>query len=154
MVNLEPDGFPTLEKQARRPRARGGRGELEIILLTVLAVASFLTYLHDPPDQRDISEFYAGVVMLVMVVLGMSLRFVQETRADNAAAKLKAMIRVTATALRDGQRGLCCSDGGLRVGHGSLRGGISGGCVGNSILGSSFIQQRRVQLSPQCCRNN
>jgi P-type Mg2+ transporter len=74
-----------------------------VILLTVLAVASFLSYLHDPPDQRDISEFYAGVMMLVMVVLGMSLRFVQETRADNAAAKLKAMIRVTATVLRDGQ---------------------------------------------------
>ena len=41
--------------------------------------------------------------MLVMVVLGVSLRFVQETRADNAAAKLKAMIKVTATVLRDGQ---------------------------------------------------
>jgi len=32
-----------------------------------------------------------------------SLRFVQETRADNAAAKLKAMIKVTATVIRDGQ---------------------------------------------------
>ena len=41
--------------------------------------------------------------MLVMVVLGVSLRFVQETKADNAAAKLKAMIKVTATVLRDGQ---------------------------------------------------
>ena len=35
--------------------------------------------------------------MLAMVVLGVSLRFVQETKADNAAAKLKAMIKVTAT---------------------------------------------------------
>src|SRR5208282_6594899 len=34
---------------------------------------------------------------------GLSLRFIQETRADNAAAKLKAMIKVTATAMRDGQ---------------------------------------------------
>jgi Mg2+-importing ATPase len=41
--------------------------------------------------------------MLVMVALGMSLRFVQETRADTAAAKLKAMIRVTATVVREGQ---------------------------------------------------
>src|SRR6202012_2564029 len=31
------------------------------------------------------------------------LRFVQETKADNAAAKLKAMIKVTATVLRGGQ---------------------------------------------------
>jgi Mg2+-importing ATPase len=31
------------------------------------------------------------------------LRFIQETKADNAAAKLKAMIKVTATVVRDGQ---------------------------------------------------
>ena len=44
----------------------------------------------------------AGTVMLIMVVLGVSLRFVQEARADDAAAKLKAMISVTATVVRDG----------------------------------------------------
>src|SRR3989454_4171702 len=38
-----------------------------------------------------------------MVVLGLLLRFVQESRADTAAAKLKAMISVTATVVRDGQ---------------------------------------------------
>jgi P-type Mg2+ transporter len=74
-----------------------------VILLTVLAVASFASYYHDDPDHRDISEFYAGVVMMAMVALGLSLRFIQETKADNAAAKLKAMIKVTATVLRDGQ---------------------------------------------------
>ncbi|MBI3875620.1 MAG: magnesium-translocating P-type ATPase, partial [Verrucomicrobia bacterium] len=63
-----------------------------VILLTVLAVLSFAT-----GDMR------AGTVMLLMVGLGMSLRFVQETKADNAAAKLKAMISVTATVLRDGR---------------------------------------------------
>jgi len=40
--------------------------------------------------------------MAAMVVLGATLRFVQEARADAAAAKLKAMIHVTATVLRDG----------------------------------------------------
>jgi P-type Mg2+ transporter len=34
-------------------------------------------------------------------VLGGALRFVPEERADTGAAKLRAMIRVTATALRD-----------------------------------------------------
>jgi Mg2+-importing ATPase len=68
-----------------------GRNPL-VILLTVLAVLSFAT-----------GDFRAGTVMLLMVVLGLSLRFVQETRADTAAAKLKAMISVTATAIRDGQ---------------------------------------------------
>ena len=38
-----------------------------------------------------------------MVILGLGLRFVQETRADAAAAKLKAMITVTATVVRDGE---------------------------------------------------
>ncbi len=38
-----------------------------------------------------------------MVVLSVTLRFVQEARADAAAARLKAMIHVTATVLRDGK---------------------------------------------------
>ncbi|OAI46692.1 magnesium-translocating P-type ATPase [Planctomycetaceae bacterium SCGC AG-212-F19] len=64
-----------------------------VILLLVLATASFLT-----------GDFRAGSVMLLMVVLGVVLRFVQEARADSAAAKLRAMISVHATVLRDGQR--------------------------------------------------
>ncbi len=63
-----------------------------VILLTVLATVSFAT-----GDAR------AGTVMLLMVVLGVTLRFVQETKANTAAAKLKAMIKVTATVVRDGQ---------------------------------------------------
>src|SRR5206468_12720572 len=63
-----------------------------VILLTVLAILSFAT-----------GDFRAGTVMLLMVALGLSLRFVQETRADTAAAKLKAMISVTATVFRGGQ---------------------------------------------------
>ena len=63
-----------------------------VILLTILASLSYAT-----------GDFRAGTVMLLMVVLGVSLRFVQETRADTAAAKLKAMISVTATVVRDGQ---------------------------------------------------
>src|SRR5579872_7322230 len=68
-----------------------GRNPL-VILLTVLATLSYAT-----------GDFRAGSVMMLMVVLGVSLRFVQETRADTAAAKLKAMISVTATVVRDGQ---------------------------------------------------
>jgi P-type Mg2+ transporter len=48
------------------------------------------------------NDVRAGVVMSLMVLLGVGLRFVQESRADAAAARLKAMIRVTATVLRDG----------------------------------------------------
>ncbi len=66
-----------------------------VILLLVLAGFSFASGGAD--------NFAAGGVMLVMVVLGVTLRFVQESRADSAAAKLRAMISVKATVLRDGR---------------------------------------------------
>ena len=65
-----------------------------VILLSVLAIISFAT-------AEDTSDIVGGSLMVVMVVLGVSLRFIQEARADTAAAKLKAMIHVTATVVRD-----------------------------------------------------
>ena len=62
-----------------------------MVLLSILAAISALT-----------GDFRAASVMMAMVVLGVVLRFVQEARADTAAAKLKAMISVTATVVRDG----------------------------------------------------
>jgi Mg2+-importing ATPase len=62
-----------------------------VILLVFLATVSLLT-----------GDIRAAVVMAVMVTLGVALRFIQEARADTAAAKLKAMIRVTATVVRGG----------------------------------------------------
>jgi P-type Mg2+ transporter len=62
-----------------------------VVLLSILAVVSALT-----GDMR------AASVMALMVILGVALRFVQESRADTAAAKLRSMISVTATVVRDG----------------------------------------------------
>src|ERR1022692_4453647 len=62
-----------------------------VILLSTLSAISFLT-----GDAR------AGSVMVGMVALSVGLRFWQEARADSAAQKLKAMIHVTATVVRDG----------------------------------------------------
>jgi len=62
-----------------------------VILLGALSAVSFAT-----GDAR------AGSVMAGMVVLSVALRFIQEARADTAAAELKAMIHVTATVVRDG----------------------------------------------------
>lgn len=62
-----------------------------VLLLLVLAGSSFVT-----------GDFRAGFVILLMVILGVVLRFVQESRADTAAARLRAMISVRATVLRDG----------------------------------------------------
>jgi len=63
-----------------------------VVLLAVLAGISFVT--------NDIS---AGVMMTLMIVLGMGLKLIQEAKADHVAAKLKAMISVTATVIRNGQ---------------------------------------------------
>jgi Mg2+-importing ATPase len=68
-----------------------------VILLMILAILTFAT-------AQSSSDYAGGVVMLAMVILGVTLRLVQETRAGNAAAKLKAMIKVTATVVRDGQQ--------------------------------------------------
>jgi Mg2+-importing ATPase len=61
-----------------------------VILLSTLSAISFLT-----GDAR------AGSVMAGMVALSVGLRFWQEARADAAAEKLKAMIHVTTTVVRD-----------------------------------------------------
>jgi Mg2+-importing ATPase len=63
-----------------------------VLLLIALGVLSYLT-----GDQR------ATVVIFVMVILGVVLRFVQESRADHAAEKLRAMVSNTATLVRNGK---------------------------------------------------
>jgi Mg2+-importing ATPase len=84
VAHERPQGWPIrLLKILRNPL---------VVLLATLSTISYAT-----GDAR------AGTVMAVMVVIGVSLRFMQEARADAAAARLKAMIHVTATVLRDGQ---------------------------------------------------
>src|SRR5471030_333380 len=63
-----------------------------VLLLVALGVLSYLT-----------GDLRATVVIFVMVVLGVVLRFFQELRADNAAAKLQAMVSNKATVVRDGK---------------------------------------------------
>jgi len=63
-----------------------------VLLLLALGLLSFLT-----GDQR------ATIVIFTMVVLGVVLRFFQETRADSAAEKLQAMVSNTATLVRGGK---------------------------------------------------
>jgi magnesium-transporting ATPase (P-type) len=61
-----------------------------VLLLLALGVLSFLT-----------GDLRAMAVIFVMVVLGVVLRFFQEMHADNAAAKLQAMVSNTGTLVRD-----------------------------------------------------
>lgn len=93
----KPQGWPIrLLKIIRNPL---------VILLATLSAVSFAT-----GDPR------AGTVMAMMVALSVGLRFWQEARADAAAAKLKAVIHVTATVIRDGKARDCAPRPGAR-GH-------------------------------------
>src|SRR5579872_2521555 len=92
---LREYGPNAVARDERHPRIRLlGKALINplVILLLVLAASSFLA-----------GDFRAGGVILLMVILGIVLGFVQEARADSAAAKLRAMISVQATVLRDGQ---------------------------------------------------
>ena len=63
-----------------------------VLLLAALATISVVT-----------GDLSSAVVMSLMIALGVSIKLIQEGKADNAAAKLKAMIKVTAAALRDNE---------------------------------------------------
>ncbi len=67
-----------------------------VILLTILAGITFYT-------AQEASDWAGGWIMVAMVILGVALRYIQESRADAAAARLKAMINVTATVMREGK---------------------------------------------------
>src|SRR5450432_1676223 len=62
-----------------------------VILLAALATVSFAT-----------GDVRAATVMLLMILLSVGLKLYQESKAERAATKLKAMITVAATAVRDG----------------------------------------------------
>lgn len=64
-----------------------------IILLMLLGAISYAT-----------GDYRATVMIVTMVLLGVIMRYFQESRADNAAEKLQEMVRTTATAIRDGKR--------------------------------------------------
>jgi len=108
-LQTTPEGLTQAEAEERartsgpnevaQERRRGWFIRLLIILRNplVILLATLSSISYATGDVR------AGTVMACMVVLSAALRFVQEARADSAAAKLKAMIHVTATVVRDGK---------------------------------------------------
>ena len=62
-----------------------------VLLLLVLGTVAYLT-----------DDLRSAIVIIFMAAIGVSLKVVQESKADTAAAQLKAMVHTTATALRDG----------------------------------------------------
>jgi Mg2+-importing ATPase len=66
---------------------------LNLLLLSLATASYFLG------DQR------AAIVIAVMVILSISLSFIQEHRSNNAADKLQRMVSITATVRRQGGAG-------------------------------------------------
>ena len=66
------------------------KNPLNALLFTLAIVSAFIG------DQR------AAVVIILMIILSVTLGFIQEHRSNQAAAKLRAMVRTTATVRRDG----------------------------------------------------
>ncbi|MBS1602160.1 MAG: magnesium-translocating P-type ATPase, partial [Bacteroidetes bacterium] len=81
---LPPSGIRRLWTHLRNPL---------VILLSILAAVSWFT-----------NDSTSAIVIFSMVVLGVVLRYFQETRADKAAQQLRAMVSTHATVLRDGQQ--------------------------------------------------
>ena len=109
-LNTSPDGLTDKEVEDRleqygpnevaREKRRTGLMRLVdnvknplVILLIVLGVVSYLT-----------GDLRAALMILIMVLLGIVLRYFQESRADTAAQQLKAMVSTTATVLRAGKQ--------------------------------------------------
>ncbi|HEY1188405.1 MAG TPA: magnesium-translocating P-type ATPase [Gemmata sp.] len=95
MRRLRGYGPNVVARDERHPRVvllRKALANPLVVLLVVLSGVSFAS-----------GDLRAGGVILLMVLLGVLVRFVQEARANSAAAALRAMISVHATVLRDGQ---------------------------------------------------
>ena len=63
------------------------------ILLLALSLLSLLT-----------GDFAATIIIIIMVVLGVVIRFYQENQAYNSAKTLRALVKTTCTVVRDGKR--------------------------------------------------
>jgi P-type Mg2+ transporter len=72
-------------------------------ILIVIAIVSLITdvFLAAPGDR----DYKTLIVVSIMVMLSSLLRFWQEFRSNQAAEKLKSMVRTTATVLRNGVLG-------------------------------------------------
>jgi Mg2+-importing ATPase len=67
------------------------------ILVVLAAVSYLMDYAIAEPEDKDLT---AVIILSVMVLVSGFLRFFQEYRSTQAAEKLKALVRTTATVIR------------------------------------------------------
>lgn len=71
-----------------------------ILVLSVLAIISFITDYWIPKQAGEETDISAVVIILTMIVLSSALRFWQEFRSEKAALALRSMVTTTATVIR------------------------------------------------------
>lgn len=71
------------------------------VVLLGLALISIFTDIVIP--QEGEKKFTTVLVIFIMVTISGVLRFIQESRSNNAAEKLNALVKTTATVIRDGE---------------------------------------------------
>ena len=74
------------------------------LLLTLLAIISYATSFTETDTTAAASDALSALIILAMLIVSIVLRFLPELQADNAADKLRAMVRTTTTVIRDGKK--------------------------------------------------
>ena len=71
------------------------------VLLVLVIISAITDVIIQSPGEQDYSTV---LVISIMVILSAMLRFIQEFRSNQAAEKLKSMVKTTATVFRDGNK--------------------------------------------------
>lgn len=78
-----------------------------IVLFLLAAISVFTDVILASENDRD---FTSIVIITIMVTISGVLRFVQETRSNNSAQKLKEMVKTTVTVERSGKKEISFED--------------------------------------------
>ncbi len=102
-VRLDRDGPNELETEAATPAWRRFLGQFRDALVLLLIAAAFIS-LAVWAVERDTALPYEALVIFTIVLLNAGLGFVQEGRADQALAALRAMASPESSVVRDGEQ--------------------------------------------------
>ncbi len=120
-VRSKPEGLTNAEARARlreygenRPVVHKRKSYLQrlfdaywnplSLLLTLLAVISYATSFGETDPTAAASDIISAGIILFLLVVSIVLRFLPELQADNAADRLRALVRTTTTVIRDGKK--------------------------------------------------
>ena len=95
-VRLAADGPNALPRPRRKSAARRFVGELVHFFAIMLWVAALLGFLARLPQL--------GIAIIIVILVNAVFAFIQESRADRAAERLRTLLPSRVTVVRDGRR--------------------------------------------------